>query len=71
MPFAEDVRNYSFPSLDNLVNKKGEAATKHPFIATDAMVKEMEKWVDRMDLMAAGGEGDECVLFLPFDPTCR
>ncbi|KAG8971417.1 ATP-dependent DNA helicase II subunit 2 [Tulasnella sp. 425] len=53
VPFAEDLRNYTFPSLDDLKNKKGEAATKHPFVTTDEMVTAMEKWVDKMDLMEA------------------
>ncbi|KAG9039153.1 ATP-dependent DNA helicase II subunit 2, partial [Tulasnella sp. UAMH 9824] len=58
VPFAEDLRNYTFPSLDVLKNKKGEAATKHPFLTTDEMVTAMEKWVDKMDLMEAA-EGDD------------
>ncbi|KIO24865.1 hypothetical protein M407DRAFT_211773 [Tulasnella calospora MUT 4182] len=58
VPFAEDLRNYTFPSLDDLKNKKGEAATKHPFVTTDEMVTAMEKWVDKMDLMEAAEDAD-------------
>ncbi|KAG8902590.1 ATP-dependent DNA helicase II subunit 2 [Tulasnella sp. 403] len=58
LPFAEDVRNYTFRSLDNLVNTKGETATKHPFLTTDPMVSAMEKWVDKMDLMDAAVDAE-------------
>ncbi|KAG9011776.1 ATP-dependent DNA helicase II subunit 2, partial [Tulasnella sp. 427] len=60
VPFAEDLRNYTFPSLDDLKNRKGEAAKRHPFVTTDEMVTAMEKWVDKMDLMEAaeGPEGE-------------
>lgn len=58
MPYAEDIRNYTFPSLDDLKNRKGEAVSKHPHITTDAMVDAMEKWVDDMDLMEAEEEAD-------------
>ncbi|KAG8984122.1 ATP-dependent DNA helicase II subunit 2 [Tulasnella sp. JGI-2019a] len=58
VPFAEDIRNYTFPSLDNLKNRKGELVSKHPHLTTDDMVDAMEKWVDDMDLMKAEDEAD-------------
>ena len=58
MPFADDVRKYTFPSLDNLVSRKGEKITKHPYLPTDEQMQAMEKFVDDMDLMHAG-EKDE------------
>jgi hypothetical protein len=58
MPFADDVRKYTFASLDNLVSKKGETITEHPYIPTKAQLGAMEKFVDEMDLMEAG-EKDE------------
>jgi ATP-dependent DNA helicase 2 subunit 2 len=59
MPFADDVRKYTFASLDNLVNKKGEVVTKHPYIPTDEQQEAMDKWVDAMDLMHAGEKDEE------------
>jgi len=59
MPFADDVRKYTFASLDNLVNKKGEVVTKHPYIPTDEQQEAMDKFVDAMDLMHAGEKDEE------------
>ncbi|KAI0638826.1 SPOC domain-like protein [Trametes polyzona] len=58
MPFAEDVRNFTFASLENLVNKKGEPVTEHPYLPTNEQLDAMEEFVDAMDLMDAG-EKDE------------
>ena len=58
MPFADDVRKYTFASLVNLVSKKGEKITKHPYIPTVEHMEAMDKFVDAMDLMEAG-EKDE------------
>ncbi|KAG8959142.1 ATP-dependent DNA helicase II subunit 2 [Tulasnella sp. 419] len=65
VPFAEDFRKYTFPSLDNLYNKKGEKIEKHPLLPTDAVQTAMDKWVDKMDLMdaAVNEEGDPCPWF--------
>lgn len=51
MPFAEDNRNYTFQSLDQLYNKKGVKIEKHPNIPTNDMLDAMENFVDSMDLM--------------------
>lgn len=58
MPFADDVRKYTFASLDHLVNKKGEVLTEHPYIPTEEQLDAMDSFVDAMDLMKAG-EMDE------------
>ncbi|KAG8876714.1 ATP-dependent DNA helicase II subunit 2 [Tulasnella sp. 332] len=58
VPFAEDIRNYVFPSLDNLGNQKRESVSKPPHLTTDAMVHAMEEWVDAMDLMEAEEQDD-------------
>ena len=64
MPFADDVRKYTFASLDNLINKKGEAVSKHPYIPTDEQQEAMDKFVDAMDVMHAGEKDEEgCALF--------
>lgn len=54
MPFADDVRKYTFASLDNLVSKKGETITEHPYIPTQSQLQAMDQLVDDMDLMQAG-----------------
>lgn len=59
MPFADDVRKYTFASLDILVNKKGELVTKHPYIPTDEQQAAMDKFVDSMDVMSAGEKDEE------------
>lgn len=58
MPFADDVRKYTFPSFTNLVSKKGERITKHPYLPTDAQLEAMDNFVDAMDLMHAGDKDD-------------
>ena len=58
MPFADDVRKYSFPSLENLVSKKGEKISQHPFIPTNEQMEAMDKLVDAMDLMHAGDKDE-------------
>ena len=63
MPFADDVRKYTFPSLMNLLNKKGERVTEHPYIPTEAQCAAMDDFVDSMDLMEAGEKDDDgCVV---------
>lgn len=59
MPFADDVRKYTFASLDNLVSKDGNSVAKHPYIPTDEQMAAMDKFVDALDLMEAGEKDDE------------
>ena len=59
MPFADDVRKYTFPSLERLINGKGEVVTKHPYIPTDDQMAMMENFVDALDLTEAGEEDEE------------
>ena len=59
MPFADDVRKYTFASLDNLMNKKGKVVTEHPCIPTEEQQEAMDKFVDAMDLMHAGEKDEE------------
>lgn len=58
VPFAEDIRRYSFPSLDRYVSKKGEVLTEHPYIPTSEMGAAMDSWVDSMDLTDAGAKDE-------------
>ncbi|KAF7986188.1 hypothetical protein HWV62_38598 [Athelia sp. TMB] len=59
MPFADDVRKYTFGSLETLVNKKGEVVDKHPYLPTDEQQEAMDNFVDAMDLMYAGEKDEE------------
>ncbi|KAH8101566.1 SPOC domain-like protein [Cristinia sonorae] len=68
MPFADDVRKYTFASLDNLISKKGEKITNHPYIPTEEQQRAMDNFVDAMDLMDAG-EKDEDGNRLPWFDT--
>lgn len=58
MPFADDVRKYTFASLETLYNKAGEKVTEHPYLPTGAQQDAMDKFVEAMDLTFAG-EKDE------------
>ncbi|KAJ6569542.1 SPOC like C-terminal domain-containing protein [Mycena capillaripes] len=59
MPFADDVRKYTFASLDNLVSKKGEVLKEHAYLPTEAQLEAMDNFVDAMDLMDAGDKDEE------------
>ncbi|KAG9310306.1 SPOC domain-like protein [Chiua virens] len=58
MPFADDVRQYTFPSLTTLVSRSGVKITKHPYIPTEEQLEAMDNFVDAMDLMDAGDEDE-------------
>ncbi|TCD60796.1 ATP-dependent DNA helicase II subunit 2 [Steccherinum ochraceum] len=68
MPFADDVRKYTFASLDKLISKKGEKITKHAYIPTEEQQDVMDNFVDAMDLMEAG-EKDEDGIRTPWYDT--
>ncbi|KII86366.1 hypothetical protein PLICRDRAFT_700428 [Plicaturopsis crispa FD-325 SS-3] len=68
MPFADDVRKYTFASLDNVISKKGEVITKHPYIPTESQMEAMDAFVDAMDLMEAGDKDDDGYRQPWFDP---
>lgn len=59
MPFADDIRKFTFRSLDLLVSKKGDVVTKHAHLPTDEQMKAMDAFVDAMDLMDAGDKDEE------------
>ena len=59
MPFADDVRNYPFASLERLVNKKGEVVEEHPYLPNNEQMDAMEAFVDAMDLSDAGEKNED------------
>ncbi|KZT42746.1 SPOC domain-like protein [Sistotremastrum suecicum HHB10207 ss-3] len=69
LPFADDVRKYTFPSFDNLVSKKGEKVTQHAFLPTKTQMTAMEHFVDSMDLMHAGPKDESGEREPWFDPA--
>ncbi|KAH7883997.1 SPOC domain-like protein [Phlebopus sp. FC_14] len=68
MPFADDIRHYTFPSLSTLTSRTGERITKHPYLPTDQQLEAMDKFVDAMDLMEAGENDEEGSRQPWFDP---
>ncbi|OCH84687.1 ku80-like protein [Obba rivulosa] len=61
MPFADDIRNFPFASLEKLVTKTGEVVKSHPYLPTEDQVAAMEQFVDAMDLMDAGEKNEDGV----------
>ncbi|KAG1777312.1 SPOC like C-terminal domain-containing protein [Suillus placidus] len=59
MPFADDVRKYTFACLEKLVSKNGESVTKHPYLPTEDQLEAMGKFIDTMDIMDSGEKDDE------------
>jgi ATP-dependent DNA helicase 2 subunit 2 len=54
VPFAEDVRNYTFAPLDRVITMKGKVLTKHRNIPTEEQDQAMSDLVDSMDLRKLG-----------------
>jgi ATP-dependent DNA helicase 2 subunit 2 len=59
MPFADDVRKYTFASLDTLLNKDGHEVKAHAYLPTNEQMSAMDEFVDAMDLMEAGDKDEE------------
>ncbi|KAM0754876.1 SPOC domain-like protein [Meredithblackwellia eburnea MCA 4105] len=59
MPFAEDIRALSFPSLKNLFNRKGVRLEEHKFLPTKPMNDAMEEFVESMELTRPPEEVEE------------
>ncbi|KAI0656800.1 SPOC domain-like protein [Cubamyces menziesii] len=59
MPFADDIRNFPFASLETLVNKRGEVIKEHPYLPNKEQMAAMDRFVDAMDLMEAGEKDEE------------
>ncbi|TIB74272.1 hypothetical protein E3Q23_02744 [Wallemia mellicola] len=55
IPFADQMRNYSFPSLERVVTKSGEPLLNHKYLPTDKMCLAMDNFVNSMDLHDTDG----------------
>ena len=51
VPFAEDMRHYTFAPLDKVVTMKGKVLTKHRNLPTEEQDEAMSDYVDSMNLM--------------------
>jgi ATP-dependent DNA helicase 2 subunit 2 len=51
VPFAEDIRHYTFAPLDKVVTMKGKVLTKHRNLPTEEQDEAMSEYVDNMNLM--------------------
>lgn len=64
MPFADDVRKYTFASLERLFSKEGEEVTTHPYLPTETQLEAMDNLVDAIDLMDAGEKDEDGYVLL-------
>ncbi|KAI1500683.1 putative Ku family DNA helicase [Biscogniauxia marginata] len=61
LPFAEDVRNYTFPPLDKIITVSGNVITKdHRNLPSQELLEAMDDYVDAMDISSweKDDEGD-------------
>lgn len=59
MPFAEDIRQFTFPSLDIIKDKNGKPREKHSFLPTATMQDAMDELVLASDLSEAGPKDED------------
>ncbi|KAF8323293.1 SPOC domain-like protein [Clavulina sp. PMI_390] len=69
MPFAEDLRQYNFPSLDIIKDKAGKPKTTHSSIPTTEMQDAMDELVLACSLEDAGPKDDDGVRTSWYEPT--
>lgn len=51
LPFAEDIRSYKFPPLDQVVTVTGKKLTEHDrFLPSNELQEVMSDYVDAMDI---------------------
>ncbi|KAI6165394.1 SPOC domain-like protein [Pisolithus thermaeus] len=68
MPFADDIRHYTFPSLTTLTSRTGERITKHPYLPSEEQLATMDRFIDDMDLSDAGEKDEQGDRQPWFDP---
>lgn len=54
LPFAEDMRSFTFPPLDKVVTVGGKHITKHRNLPNDELMEAMSDYVDAMDISTFG-----------------
>ena len=58
LPFAEDVRSYTFPPLDRVVTVSGKEIKEHRNLPNDRLKQAMSDFVDKMDLSKFGRDDE-------------
>jgi ATP-dependent DNA helicase 2 subunit 2 len=57
-PFREDLKRFTFPPLDRVINRDGKELLEHASLPTTEMMSCMDEMVDSMDLMEAAEDED-------------
>lgn len=58
LPFAEDMRSFTFPPLDKMVTAGGKHITQHRNLPNQALKSAMSDYVDAMDLSTYGKDDE-------------
>ncbi|EEH48879.2 uncharacterized protein PADG_04958 [Paracoccidioides brasiliensis Pb18] len=58
LPFAEDVRPYRFPPLDEVVTVSGKTVTEHRNLPSVNLLSRMADYVDKMELTEKDEDGE-------------
>ncbi|KAF3490890.1 uncharacterized protein GIQ15_00407 [Arthroderma uncinatum] len=58
LPFAEDCRSYRFPPLDRVTTVSGKVVKEHRNIPNENLLSAMDKYVESMELVEPGEEGE-------------
>lgn len=59
LPFAEDLRQYRFPPLDQVLTVSGKSLTSHRNLPSAELQSAMDSFVDSMSLVRSTDEGEE------------
>ncbi|CAO1630381.1 unnamed protein product [Sympodiomycopsis kandeliae] len=61
VPFSEDLKRYTFPSLERVVTADGKELKEHRSLPSERMISTMDKLVESMDLSHAfkGEDGED------------
>ena len=58
VPFREDLKRFTFPPLERVVNREGKELEEHASLPSKEMQACMDEMVDSMNLMDAAGDDD-------------
>ncbi|MCO5590245.1 hypothetical protein L7F22_044214 [Adiantum nelumboides] len=57
-PFREDLKRFTFPPLDRVINRDGQELREHSTLPSHEMQENMDNLIDSMDLMDAAEDED-------------
>ena len=70
LPFAEDIRQYTFPPLDKVVTVAGKHLIQHRTLPSDELMEAMGRYVDAMDVStSAKDEEGNPAQYAPIEET--